>query len=70
METPRNKWALVSLGFELGFIIALPLIGFGFVGKWLDNRLNTAPWLTLAGILFAIAATTVWLTRKFKALIK
>jgi LPXTG-motif cell wall-anchored protein len=65
-----NKWQVASLGFELGFIIALPLVGFGFLGKWLDQKFATDPWITLAGILFAILSTTIWLTRRFKKLIR
>jgi len=63
-----NKWRLVSLASELGFIIALPLLAFALLGKWLDSRFGSSPWLTLAGILFAIVITTVWLTRRFKEL--
>ena len=69
---PRiNKWALVNLASELGFIIALPLVAFGLIGKWLDAKYNhTTPWLTLLGILLAIICTTVWLTKKLKQYIK
>ena len=65
-----NKWRLVNLGFELGFIIALPLLVFALSGKWLDDKLNTKPWLTLLGIFLAISGTTVWMTRRFREYIK
>ena len=70
-EKPRsiNKWEMANLAFELGFIIALPLVAFGLLGKWLDSKFGTEPWLTILGILFAIISTTVWLTRKIKYLI-
>ncbi|MEJ0021161.1 MAG: AtpZ/AtpI family protein [Candidatus Doudnabacteria bacterium] len=69
-NTP-NKWALVSLATEMGFIIALPLLVFALGGKWLDARMhNSTPWFTLLGILLAITSTTIWLTRKIKDLIK
>lgn len=68
--TPNNKWRLVGLAMEMGFIIALPLVAFGFLGKWLDGRWGTDPWLTILGILFAIVSTTLWLTRRIKELIK
>ncbi|HEV8601273.1 MAG TPA: AtpZ/AtpI family protein [Patescibacteria group bacterium] len=63
-----NKWRLVSLASELGFIIALPLLAFAVIGKWLDGKFGTTPWLTLVGILSAIVITTIWLTRRFKEL--
>lgn len=79
MENPQipkksdnlNKGALVSLSFELGYIIALPLIILGLAGKWLDGRAhNTFPVFTLIGIVLAIAATTAWLIRKLKKYIQ
>ena len=75
METPDqdrnlNKWRMANLAMELGFIIALPLVAFALLGKWLDARYGTEPWLTVCGILIAIISTTVWLTRRFKEMIK
>ncbi len=65
-----NKWSLASLALDMGFIIALPLVALALGGKWLDTKLGTDPWLTLVGIILAITSTTVWLTKKFKKLIK
>lgn len=65
-----NRWGLASLGLEMGFIIALPLLVFALAGKWADQKWGTEPWLTIAGILIAISSTTVWLTKRFKELIK
>ncbi len=66
-----NKWRLANLAMELGFIIALPLLAFVYLGKWVDGRLHTSfPYFTLLGILLAITATTIWLTRKLKEYIK
>lgn len=70
-EPPKNrqklgKRELVSLGFELGFIIALPVLAFGFFGKWLDGRSGTEPLFTLSGVLLAIVSTSIWIYRKFK----
>lgn len=67
---PQNRWRLVSLSMELGFIIALPLVALGLAGKWLDNKFETEPLFTLAGIILAITATTIWLTRRFRELLK
>ena len=65
-KKPLNKRELVSIAFELGFIIALPVVAFGLGGKWLDARAGTKPLFTLAGILVAISSTSVWIYRKFK----
>ncbi|HYC80074.1 MAG TPA: AtpZ/AtpI family protein [Candidatus Binatia bacterium] len=64
-----NKWRLASLAMDMGFIIALPLVALGLLGKYLDGKFGTEPWITLAGILIAIVTTTIWLTKKFKSFI-
>jgi LPXTG-motif cell wall-anchored protein len=69
-DDPMSKWRLASLASEMGFIIALPLLVFTLLGKKLDLRFGTTPWLTLAGIVLAISSTTLWLTRRFRELIK
>lgn len=61
-----NKREMISIAFQLGFIIALPVIFFGYVGKWLDERAGTYPLLTLIGILTAIIFTSIWMYRKFR----
>lgn len=65
-----TKWRMVNLAVEMGFIIALPLVALGFLGKWLDSKYGTEPWLTVAGILVAIVMTTIWLTRRIKEYLK
>lgn len=76
METPNsnnnqlNKWRVASLALELGFIIALPLVILGMLGKYLDGKFGSYPWVTLVGILLAIGSTTVWMVRRFKELMK
>ena len=69
-EDPKfNKWGMVNLATELGFIIALPLVAFALAGKWLDHKVgNHIQWFTLLGIVLAITSTTVWLTKKLKEL--
>jgi len=74
LQKPNNdtlkKWNMVNLATEFGFIIALPLVVFALLGKWLDHKFGTYPWLTLAGIALAITSTTVWMTKRLKGFIK
>lgn len=70
-KTPINKWEVVGLAWDLGFIIALPLLGFVFLGKWLDQKVgNETQWYTLAAIPISMSLTTVWLVKKLKKYIK
>jgi len=51
-----------AFGFigKIGFATALPLVFFGLVGRFIDNRLGTSPKLFLAGL--AIATVLVYFT--------
>jgi hypothetical protein len=66
MPLPHSKWELVGLGFEFGFVIAVPLLLFINFGKYLDERWQTAPLLTLGGAILAMVFTSVWLYQKIK----
>ncbi|MBX4187179.1 MAG: AtpZ/AtpI family protein [Candidatus Doudnabacteria bacterium] len=77
METPPqnpkkiDRAAMIGLSMELGYIIAIPLVVLGLLGKWGDRHWHHAfPWMTLVGIGLAIAATTVWLIQKLKGYVK
>lgn len=39
----------------MGIQLALAVVVFFFIGRWLDGKLGTAPWLMLAGLLVGIA---------------
>lgn len=67
---PRNVWQVLGFAWELGFIIALPLVALGLAGKYLDARWGTRPWLTLAGILLAMVSTGLWLYRRLREVTK
>ncbi|OGE74123.1 MAG: hypothetical protein A3C49_01450 [Candidatus Doudnabacteria bacterium RIFCSPHIGHO2_02_FULL_42_25] len=62
-----DKAALISLSFELGYIIAIPLVFLGLLGKWADARLeHSFPWMTLLGIGLAMVATVIWIIQNLK----
>jgi len=65
-----EKYKVVGLAFEMGYIIALPLIGFLFLGKYLDQKLNTDPYFKIAAIVLALTLTSIWLTRRFSEILK
>lgn len=51
MKEPENWLDYAQIGLELAGAV---LLGF-FGGYWLDLRLGTLPWLTLAGAAAGIA---------------
>jgi len=67
---PDESWSAVSLAWELGYSIAIPLVVFALLGRFLDKKLGTSPWLLLAGILLSIAVTSWLVWQKTKKIIE
>ena len=65
-----SKWSLAGIALEMGFIIALPLVVFALLGKWIDARLHTFPWITLVSIVLAVTSTSIWMYKRLKTYIK
>ncbi len=61
-------WRTIALAWELGYVIALPLVVFGISGRWLDRRYDTSPLFLLVGILAAIVISGIWVFKKIAAL--
>jgi len=59
----------LSIATEFGFIIVIPLLAFGYVGKWLDHRYNQHFFIFL-GIVLAIITSGVWFIKIIKDLMK
>ncbi|TSC65342.1 MAG: hypothetical protein G01um101477_516 [Candidatus Doudnabacteria bacterium Gr01-1014_77] len=59
---------VMSVAFELGFIIALPIVLLGLGGKWLDTKYGTGYYIYI-GIALAIILTSFWMYSRFKAFI-
>lgn len=54
----------LSYAWEFGYLVAVPLILFAVLGRFLDSKLHTKPWLFLAGILLSILISSVAVVRK------
>jgi F0F1-type ATP synthase assembly protein I len=63
-EKSEKPWSAVSLAWELGYSIAVPLVGLALVGRFLDKKLGTSPWLILAGILISILISSYLIYKK------
>ena len=61
MDAPRKgdkpggfgtKWS-AEFGplLTLGPVLAISVVSFFFLGRWLDSKLDTAPWLMIVGLL-------------------
>lgn len=67
-ETPVYRGAMValtlSLSWQLAVIVLVPLIG----GYKLDDRFHTMPWLTLLGLIVALAGMILVVKRVLRRL--
>lgn len=64
MKKNEKQFSALSLAFELGYTIAVPLIVFALGGRWLDKKLGTSPFLLLFGILLSIGITSYLVYKK------
>jgi ATP synthase protein I len=51
----------------VGIQFAVAIIGFLFAGQWLDDRLDTKPWLTIIGVFLGAGAAFYNMYRKISA---
>lgn len=74
-QKPPSKLSQITflktfhLAAEFGFIIALPLIVFGYAGKYLAAKYHSKLFL-LAAIVLALACSISWLYFKIGQIIK
>ena len=60
MVPQNNKfqtWYAISLAFQLGFLIAIPLGGFVLLGIWGDQILHSSPAMLILSVIIGIAIT-------------
>jgi F0F1-type ATP synthase assembly protein I len=58
-----NIGNVIVLGSELGFLIALPLVGCLLFGVFLDKKLNSFPLFILIAVFFGIALSIISLSK-------
>lgn len=59
-----SQWSVFSLAMELGYLIAIPLVVMALLGRFLDKKFDSSPWIFLAGICLAIVITTYLVYKK------
>lgn len=64
-----KQFHALGIALEMGYLIALPLVGFALAGSFLDSALNTKPLILLFSILLAIVISSVLVYRKTKEMI-
>ncbi|HOA47606.1 MAG TPA: AtpZ/AtpI family protein [Candidatus Pacearchaeota archaeon] len=73
-DKSNNFFYAVSLGLEMGFLIALPLVIFLILGVFLDKKFETFPFYLISAIILGLVFTFLdvyyfilpFLTKKLK----
>ncbi len=69
-DNRQKEFSALSLAWELGYSIALPLVIFALLGRWLDKKFATSPWLFLLGIILAVTISSYLVYRKTMEIIR
>ena len=69
-EKADNRLWLASIVGEIGFLIAIPLVLFALLGRFLDQVFGSFPLFFLIGILLAIVSSTYIVYKRTSALLK
>jgi len=64
-----NSASVLSLAFELGYLITLPIVILALLGRMLDKKMDSSPWFLLVGIIISIVVTTYLVYRKTVSII-
>ena len=63
-DKPQFKTAPIAL--EVGFSIAMPIVIFALIGRFIDNQFGTSPVVLLVGIGLSVFVSSYIIWRKMK----
>ena len=66
----RALWLGVQLAWDLGWIIALPVVILGLGGAYLDKYVGSSPLFILLGFILAITLSFIGIKRKLKDILQ
>lgn len=70
MANQTDKPSTISKIEALGFVwdvclaVAIPAMGFAYLGRWLDRTYQLSPWCTLLGLVLALALSGAIVSRQ------
>lgn len=68
MTQKSPLWSALNLAWELGYMIAIPIVALGFGGALLDKKVGTSPLFLLVGIVLSTIISGVAVYRRIKKL--
>jgi F0F1-type ATP synthase assembly protein I len=58
VKKDKKPFRPLALAWELGYTIAIPLVGFALLGRFIDKYLGTSPIFLFVGIIVSIVLTS------------
>lgn len=58
IKEKNQTWSALSLAWQLGYSIAIPIVVFALGGRLLDKKFGTSPWLLLSGVMLSLFLST------------
>ncbi len=64
--TPKKEgtWSALSLAWQLGYSIAIPLVLLALLGRLIDKKIGTSPWFLLTGVILSLVVSTILVYKK------
>ena len=68
MQSSDSKFMMFGIRIvgEFGGLIAIPVVVFVLVGRWLDGRWGTKPWMTIFAFVLAALVSGLMVWRRTK----
>ncbi|MBI4250483.1 AtpZ/AtpI family protein [Candidatus Uhrbacteria bacterium] len=69
MDKPPNQssgsvLAMLGIVWTIGFMVAVPLVGFALLGRYADKAFNSSPLFFLSGVVVSIIVSSILIFRK------
>ncbi len=71
VSTGRSAfWQAVGFAWDFGIVVVIPLVTLGILGRFLDRRLGTQPWLFLGSLLVSVVISTILVVIRLQSIIR
>ncbi|MFA6511552.1 MAG: AtpZ/AtpI family protein [Patescibacteria group bacterium] len=70
MNEREQQLSAFQMAMQLGFTISVPLVALALLGRVLDNRFDTHPWLLITGIVVSMVVSSILVVWKAFKLMK
>ncbi len=70
IDTNKGFWLALNLAWEMGYLIAVPVLLLGVGGAYLDSYLATSPLFVLSGFALAALFSSVSVFRRVRAVLQ